>query len=144
MFKTFISLILLALILGAVYILWRPQSAYEEVCYIWNTEAGDHATLRMRIVDATDITGSFDFAPAEKDRKTGEFEGRRVRDMAYLTWNATAEGWTELEELNVQFGVDVVRPGFGEMKEENGMLRYANPQALTYPVTLQKAECGEL
>lgn len=124
-----------------------------EICYIWNTEAGDSATLRMTFsgVGGKDVQGRFDFTPAEKDKKTGPIEGtagpldqQMMARTAKLWWTASAEGMTNQEELYVIFGEGVASPGFGEMKDRgDGVYVYANPENISYDLNLSQTDCGD-
>lgn len=129
------------------------NSDTREICYIWNTEAGDSATLRMAFsgVGGTNVTGRFDFVPAEKDKKVGTIEGtagavdpKTMARKAKLWWTASAEGMTNKEELYVIFGEGMATPGFGEMKDRgDGVYVYVNPAAVSYSLNLQQTDCGD-
>ncbi len=122
-----------------------------ELCYIWNTEAGDRASLRMDITRDGKVTGSFDWIPAEKDSKRGSIEGvagplERITmsRTADLWWTASAEGTTNTEQLIVKFGEGTAYPGFGEMKDRgDGTYVYADPGAITYSLALQDTDCND-
>lgn len=123
----------------------------EYLCYVWNTEAGDNASLRITVVPGGDATGTFDWVPAEKDSKRGSFEG-----VAYATdeegikrlmkgwWKASAEGNTTTEELHIRFDEKTAAAGSGEMKAgPDGTYVYANPDNLSYAPTLMRTDCGD-
>ena len=124
-----------------------------EICYVWNTEAGDSATLRMEFsgVGGVDVQGRFDFVPAEKDKKTGTIVGtagpldqQMMARTAKLMWTASGEGVTNQEELYVIFGEGMASPGFGEMKDRgDGVYVYADPENISYDLNLQQTDCGD-
>jgi hypothetical protein len=124
-----------------------------EICYIWNTEAGDSATLRMEFsgTGGSNVQGRFDFVPAEKDRKTGTIVGtagpldqQMMARTAKLWWTASGEGVTNQEELFVIFGEGIASPGFGEMKDRgDGVYVYANPENISYDLNLSQTDCGD-
>jgi hypothetical protein len=122
-----------------------------DMCYIWNTEAGDKATLKMFITNGTEIKGSFDYIPAEKDKKTGPIEGTAgavdpvaMARKAILWWSASGEGVTNKEELFVLFGEGIASPAFGEMKDRgDGVYVYAHPESVSYGLNLQQTDCGD-
>ncbi len=124
-----------------------------EICYIWNTEAGDSATLRMKFsgVGGSNVQGQFDFVPAEKDKKTGPIQGiagpldqQMMARTAKLMWTASGEGVTNQEELYVIFGEGMASPGFGEMKDRgDGVYVYADPEKISYDLNLQQTDCGD-
>ncbi|MDQ5961655.1 MAG: hypothetical protein QG669_47 [Patescibacteria group bacterium] len=124
-----------------------------EICYIWNTEAGDSATLRMKFsgVGGSNVQGQFDFVPAEKDKKTGPIQGiagpldqQMMARTAKVMWTASGEGVTNQEELYVIFGEGMASPGFGEMKDRgDGVYVYADPEKISYDLNLQQTDCGD-
>lgn len=128
-----------------------PAPVIRDLCYIWNTEAGDNATLRMLIADGTKVTGSFKFLPAEKDSKVGHIEGiagpvdpQMMARTANLWWTASGEGIINKEELTIIFGEGTANPGFGEMKDRgDGVYVYANPEKIDYSLNLQQTDCND-
>lgn len=131
-----------------------PDSASEanegQLCYIWNTEAGDRATISVDIV-ADSATGEFHFLPFEKDSKTGIFRGViSPRDPTTLArtidaiWEARAEGTKVKEELRIILYGGAASPGFGEMiLRKDGVYAYRDKNNLSYPINLQQADCGD-
>ncbi|MBP6857584.1 MAG: hypothetical protein KBC11_00085 [Candidatus Pacebacteria bacterium] len=124
-----------------------------DICYIWNTEAGDSANLKMAFFGegGSIVSGSFDFTPAEKDSKTGTFEGtagpvdkEAMSRTAQVLWTASGEGITNTEELYIKFGEGNAYPAFGEMKDNgSGLYVYADPANLSYPIALQQTNCDD-
>lgn len=151
-----IGLVVLALVVVGIAVAVKknkPDVAQHNpvsMCYIWNTEAGDHADLRLDISGNT-VTGAFNFMPAEKDSKTGSFAGS-VGSMnpatssrtADVVWNASAEGATNQEQLLIEFGEGTAAAGFGAMKQNSsGVWVYANPANISYAPTLQQVDCSD-
>lgn len=128
----------------------NPNVNATQMCYIWNTEAGDKAQLSMDI-RGEDVTGEFNWLPAEKDKKTGIFKGKisavDPKTMARTitaSWNVSAEGMTATEELRIIMGEGTANPGFGEMKEVgNGVFVYADPTKIDYSLNLSQTDCGD-
>lgn len=133
----------------------KPRSVSQDsqavkLCYIWNTEAGDKATLVMNI-DKDVVIGTFDFAPAEKDRKQGVFQGTvSAIDPASLSrtisawWASNGEGVRHVEELSIILRQGIATPGFGEMKDEgDGSFTYAKPSEISYTLNLQQTDCSD-
>jgi hypothetical protein len=118
-------------------------------CYIWNTEAGDSASLKFTVSAAVDsATGTFAFLPAEKDSKVGDFSGivSNQTDGATIhgIWNTTAEGVTNKEEIFIKVGNSTAAVGFGEMKlRDDGVYVYAHPESISYSPTLQQTDCND-
>jgi hypothetical protein len=120
-----------------------------ELCYIWNTEAGDSALIDMK-VDGANVIGAFYFLPAEKDIKIGEFKGTiseanpatSVRTVNAL-WDTQAEGMTTTEELKINLKDSIANPGFGEMKDRgDGVYVYSHPDKIDYSLNLQQTDCA--
>ncbi|MBP7831849.1 MAG: hypothetical protein KA028_02425 [Candidatus Pacebacteria bacterium] len=121
-------------------------------CYIWNTEAGDSATLKLVTSDGINVTGEFNYMPFQKDSKKGTIKGSvgEVDEVAQqqnadLLWTASAEGVTNVEELSVILGAGTAKPGFGEMKLDpiSGVYKYADASKVSYDLTLQRTECAD-
>lgn len=130
-----------------------PSQETIDICYVWNTEAGDNASLRMSFSgpNGSNVSGSLNLRPAEKDSKTGVFAGtagsvnpQSMTRTASLIWQASGEGVTNPEELSVIFGEGNAAVGFGEMKDRgDGTYVYANPQAVSYEPILQQVDCAD-
>ncbi len=124
-----------------------------DICYVWNSEAGDNASLRMSFSgpNGINVSGSFNVRPAEKDSKTGTFVGtagpvdpQSMSRVASVVWQASAEGMTTAEELSIIFGEGNAVAGFGEMKDRgDGTYVYANPDAISYAPSLQQVDCAD-
>lgn len=128
----------------------QPSTNGEQLCYIWNTEAGDKATLSM-FINGSNVKGNFDWLPVEKDKKTGTFSGiftptgqdNNSRFISAL-WDTQAEGMNNTEGLNIKFDDTRANPGFGEMEEdENGVYLYADSTKIDYSLNLQRTDCGD-
>lgn len=127
-----------------------PNVNARQLCYIWNTEAGDKAQLSMDI-RGTDVIGELNWLPAEKDKKTGIFKGTATAVDPYSMsrtfngfWDTSAEGMNTKEELIIKFGEGTANVGFGEMKDRgDGVYVYAHPDKLSYEPNLSQTDCGD-
>ncbi|MCC7469919.1 MAG: hypothetical protein IT284_02155 [Bacteroidetes bacterium] len=145
-----IATIVLALVLisGAYFIFKNDkisETENQQVCYIWNTEAGDSAEISMKI-DGEEVEGEFNWFPFEKDSKTGTFEGTISRDetggLIEAMWQSMAEGMTVSEELRIILDGDIAKPGFGMMQDRgDGVYIYGDKENINYGISLQKADC---
>ncbi len=130
-----------------------PQVESRELCYIWNTEAGDSATLRMTFTGegGKNVKGSFLYKPFEKDSRQGDFIGtagpldqEMMARTAQTIWTVSGEGMTNQEELYIIFGEGIASPGFGEMKDRgDGVYVYADPEKISYDLHLQQTDCDD-
>ena len=127
-----------------------PTIDATQLCFIWNTEAGDKAQLSMDI-RGENVIGEFLWLPAEKDSKTGIFKGTvgpvDPIEMARTVngwWEASAEGMTNTEEIIIKFGEGNAAVGFGEMKEDaSGRWVYADPTKLSFEPNMSDTDCGD-
>lgn len=129
----------------------NTASDVRDLCYIWNSEGGDSISLLMYIKNGTEVSGSFNWLPYEKDKKTGPIEGtagqvdpKAMARTADLVWTATQEGITHPEQLFVKFGEGNAAAGFGTMIEKNGMYIYSDPKQIKYEPNLQQTNCDDL
>lgn len=127
-----------------------PEVSARQLCYIWNTEAGDSAKLSMDL-RADKVIGEFYWLPFAKDKKTGVFKGS-VTPMDPMTssrtvsaiWEVSAEGMINKEEIKIIFGEGTANVGFGKMKDRgDGVFIYANPDKLYFGPNLQQTDCGD-
>jgi hypothetical protein len=162
-----IRLILLILIVGGAGLLGyrhhnstkqkvNPDVTYEtrELCYIWNTQEGDTAKLVMAFSGegGSQVEGSFDYYPVEKDSKSGVFTGTAgpldrsiMARTATLWWEVSSEGTTLTEELSVIFGDGSASIGFGEMKKKKkGVYVYADRENISYALDMWQTDCEKL
>jgi hypothetical protein len=121
-----------------------------DVCYVWNNDYGDRATLKMSYLGEDDVSGFFNYRPKEKDSKVGTFVGKlgpinmtENSSVASLIWDSQAEGMNAKEELSVILSKDAAKIGFGEMKDSGGVYVYANPDNISYSLVLDRVECSD-
>ncbi|MCC6198920.1 hypothetical protein IT401_01790 [Candidatus Nomurabacteria bacterium] len=128
-----------------------PSPISTNRCYEWTTPEGDRAALRIVSLDG-ELTGSFNWLPAEKDSKTGIFDGALTEEstedglsVAELWWHTKGEGVTATEQLFVQFDEQRARTGFGEMKDRgDGTFVYANLSDISYMPEMAAIACSEI
>lgn len=124
------------------------------LCYAWNTEVGDTATLKMVFSGegGSQVSGFLDYRPFQKDSKKGAFSGtasvldrERMSRTASLLWSAEGEGLINQEELNIVFGDGSASVLFGEMVDRgDGVYVYKNPESLTPGIQLSQTDCQNI
>lgn len=124
-----------------------PDTEAIELCYLWNTNAGDKAMLSMDIRDEN-VIGEFYWLPLEKDSKTGVFKGTVASSGGGGTvdgwWEAMGEGITVKEEIKIKFDENTAGVGFGEMVDRGDRTYvYKDPGNLSYAPPLQRTDCGD-
>lgn len=122
------------------------------MCYSYDrvTSRGYHdkETLTL-MIDGEKVTGEYKYQPAEKDSKTGTFEGvvgpmdpKISARTADVWWNVAAEGMQAIEQLKIQFGEGSAVALFGEMKDgDDGRYLYAHPNKLTPGFQMDQKDC---
>ncbi|HNW71907.1 MAG TPA: hypothetical protein PKZ36_03120 [Candidatus Paceibacterota bacterium] len=113
----------------------------------------DEVWLRLNILGEK-VTGEFMSYLAEKDSKTGDFEGtvgpageNTKRQLASVWWNSFGEGMNVKEELLIEFGDDVAYTMGGEMVDRgDGVYIYKDKTKLSYNsgYTLNSISCESL
>lgn len=168
--KTIVSvLIVIVVVVGAYFILKTDKVAIapsqenvttDEVnvislCFYYEkaTESGlkDMSWLKLDLA-GSNVTGEFQYIPAEKDSKIGIFEGTveavdkmSMTRTANVMWNSSAEGMNVTEELRIVFGEGNATVGFGEMVDRgDGVYVYKDPENLFYIDSMTDVACSDL
>lgn len=124
------------------------EASAEQLCFIWNTEAGDSAKLSMDVREDK-VIGEFYWLPYEKDSKAGVFKGNISKEnensrIVSGIWEAKAEGTVVKEEIKIILEENIAKVGFGEMKDRgDGVYVYAFPDKISYGPNLQQTDCGD-
>jgi hypothetical protein len=125
------------------------------LCYIYAKETPsklfDKYWIRLDIL-GNKVSGEFDNIPAEKDSKTGDFEGtvgpvdqKEMARTADVWWNTFGEGITAKEQLLIKFGDGSASPGAGELIDRgDGVYVYKDKNNLFYNFSLSQISCEDL
>ncbi len=127
-----------------------PKTTNEQLCYIWNTEAGDRAKLSIDIREQK-ATGEFYWLLAKNEPKTGIFIGTvspvdttSMKQVISALWDSKKGAKTQKEEIIIIFGKGIANVGFGAMKDRgDGVYAYTNPEKLSYEPNLQQTNCSD-
>ena len=127
-----------------------PEINAQQLCYIWNTEAGDSAKLSIDI-RADKVIGEIYLLLAKNEPKTGIFKGnvspvdpKTSKQTINALWESKKGATTRKEEVSIIFGGGIANIGSGEMKDKgDGIYIYANPAKLSYAPNLQQTDCGD-
>jgi hypothetical protein len=111
----------------------------------------DEFTLVMDL-KGSEVKGELNLRPAEKDSKTGKFEGvvSPVDPIAMARtvdawWDTFAEGTNVLEELRIVFGEGTANIGMGGMKDRgDGTYIYIDKANINYSLSLSDIDCNIL
>lgn len=104
------------------------------------------------ILDGESVSGEYEYMPAEKDSKVGDFTGivgmldqdkmgRRIDAI----WNTLAEGTLAKEQLFIDYGEGSAAAFFGEQyKDQNGIYVYKDKANIIPNKTMSQVECADL
>lgn len=154
--KIYIWAFIIIVALGGIYYYSTNKDKVVKVnentmCFAYTPEGDgikDVYSLSLDVKGET-VKGEISFLPAEKDSKTGPFEGLisplgsdgETRIIA-AWWEASGEGVTNREQIAIQLSENLASIGFGEMTEsENGDYIYSNPAEISYNLSLAKVDC---
>ena len=98
------------------------------------------------------INGEFQYLPAEKDSRVGEFQGivgpvdpNTMSRVADVWWDSSGEGVEATEQLRIIFGEGLLQVGFGEMEKiDEGVYAYKDIEKLYYSIELFDINCEDL
>ena len=111
----------------------------------------DVSWLKLNL-SGSNVTGEFQYIPAEKDRKIGLFRGTveavdkmSMTRTANVLWDSSAEGMNVTDELVIVFGEGNATVGFGEMLDRgDGVYVYKDPANLYYIDSMTDVACSDL
>lgn len=128
-----------------------PEVIAKQLCYIWNTEAGDKAMISMDIREENTI-GEFYLSLAGEQTISGIFRGvvspvdeaTNKRSVNAL-WQVISGENQLISELVIIFDENgIAAPGFGEMADRgDGVYAYTDPTNIYFPISLQQTDCGD-
>lgn len=104
------------------------------------------------VVDGGNVSGDYEFLPAQKDSKVGSFSGSVFgfdpaisgRKMD-LIWETLAEGTTNKEQLFIVYGEGSAVAYFGEqIKNQDNILVYKDPNNIYPTSTMSQIDCASL
>ena len=110
-------------------------------CY---EEIAGQDTFRLRVErKGGSAKGRLDYLFHEKDQAVGDFFGQMKGDTLIADYAYMAEGVSSVRQIAFIFFRDKAVEGNGPVKEDNGMMVFENPAALTYGegLNLQQVDC---
>lgn len=111
----------------------------EEMCFL-NVVSKDSTMLSITR-EGDNVSGTFKWLPAEKDKKISKFKGTINGNTVTAIGEASGEGMTNKEELIFTIDGGQAKVKFGEMMESSdGVWRYKDKNATSEQV-LNKVDC---
>jgi hypothetical protein len=89
-------------------------------------------------------TGNLIYKFSEKDKNEGTFEGTMYADTLFATYHFSSEGMLSDREIIFILNDNKAIEAYGELVEENGKMKFSNPQQLSLEQTfaLSKVNCN--
>lgn len=101
----------------------------------------DSLFIRMDILGEL-VTGVYNWAPQEKDHRTGSFQGTIADDVVTALYTYTAEGETAKEEVLFKLEDDRLRIGFGELHKTEDVWVITDRSQATYGDPIPEVDCN--
>lgn len=124
-------------------------------CYSYSKKAPsglvDREWVKL-VTTGEQVTGEYQYLPAEKDSKKGTFNGginlidpASLMRLANVFWESQAEGVTVTEQLNIQFNDKIAVALFGEMVDRgDGTYIYKDRTKTTPGSVMLMIDCAKL
>jgi|GEM_PF-3213593 len=163
--KIFLGVVVIFVLLAIFLVLTKKEKQIElpnqldeiqeiAMCYSYEKEASfglkDQAWLKT-FIKGEFIKGEYHNVPAEKDSKTGTFEGYVYTDatapgtFSDVWWYSFSEGVYTMEQLYLSFDNDGVSALFGEMVDRgDGVYVYKDTENLTKEFQMSEIDCSLL
>lgn len=114
-----------------------------QACYA-SLKGGDTVRLTLDFLENDSVNGQLSYKFLEKDHNTGTLTGRIKGDTLLAHYVYSSEGQISEREVAFLLKDNLILEGYGEQKEENGVLRFINFENLQYGngFILLKVNCG--
>ncbi len=111
-------------------------------CYAFVSDK-DSIFMDVEINDKS-ATGKLIYKLSEKDKNVGTFEGTMNADTLFATYHFSSEGMMSDREIIFILNDNKAVEAYGELVEENGKMKFSNPQQLSLEQTfaLSKVNCN--
>ncbi|MEH6679334.1 MAG: hypothetical protein V7724_02245 [Sediminicola sp.] len=116
------------------------QNALRE-CYRFT---GNNDTITIKLAKKGErIIGTLDYYFYEKDKSTGTLEGHISGDTLFAVYEYTSEGRLSKREVAFLKRGSVIKEGFAEVEEVDGMFRFKDGAVLDFEnnVVLNATDC---
>lgn len=115
----------------------------ETVCYE-NISARDTVTLKVETFPNV-VTGTLVYSIFEKDKNTGEIEGKFMGDTLLADYTFTSEGTRSTRQVIFLIRDSVAIEGYGEVEEKDGKMIFRDIRKIDFSkgTKLAKVSCVE-
>lgn len=120
----------------------KHKAAKRRLCF--SKMEKDTVLLQIMISDSA-VSGNLFYRLFEKDQNRGTIRGRMSGDTLIANYTFWSEGVRSERQVAFLIQDSVAVEGFGEIKEENGKIEFADPRTLNFAegIVLQKTNCDE-
>ncbi len=115
----------------------------ETICYE-NISARDTVTLKVETFPNV-VTGTLVYSFFEKDKNTGEIEGKLMGDTLLADYTFTSEGTRSTRQVIFLIRNSVAIEGYGEVVEKGGKMIFKDIREIDFSkgMKLEKVSCVE-
>lgn len=116
------------------------------MCYLEVTQSKDNPAIRDTMsltvnIDGNKVTGTYNWLPYEKDKKTGTYEGQLQDSIVNAVYTYSAEGTSQKEELVFKLENNQAMIKSGELEEKGVVWKLKDPANANYNMSLKQTAC---
>lgn len=109
------------------------------ICYAYNAKG---SKIEMKVnFDGSNISGTIDYALAEKDKNTGTFTGKITNGILLMDYSFQSEGVKNMRQLAFKLVDNQLIEGYGEMTNDGTRFKDINKLQFTSNMPLSKVNC---
>lgn len=111
----------------------------ETRCYLYHANG---SKIEMKVVyDGNRVSGTLDYALAEKDKNTGTFNGTIINNKLIIDYTFNSEGTKSTRQLAFRMRDENLYEGFGPMTTDGNHFKDVKNIQFTSNMPLEKVDC---
>lgn len=117
----------------------KPTTVSPEACYVYDKD-GTAISLQIKTT-GEEVTGTMEYAIAEKDKNTGAIKGKWINNILLLDYTFQSEGKESTRQVAFQLKDNQLIEGYGEMNEDGTQFKEVSQLKFTSTMPLSKTNC---
>lgn len=117
------------------------REAPKKECYAYDAN-GNIIELNLQY-NPDNVTGTLNYALAEKDTNMGTFKGKIDNDVLLAEYTFQAEGMESIRQVAFKFVDGKLLDGYGELNEDGTHFKDVSQLKFTSTMPLSKIDCAE-
>lgn len=109
------------------------------ICYAYDAK-GSKIEIKVNY-DGSDISGTIDYALAEKDKNTGTFKGKITNGILLMDYTFQSEGTKNMRQLAFKLVDNQLIEGYGEMNNDGTRFKDVSKLQFNSNMPLSKVNC---